>query len=691
MPAFLQNFQVALYCSKKGLLIDIMVTRSQIAAAQRRFDKEDAKYRIQDAIIEYKSMQQLEQKVNVVHLCNKHKIKRATFQRMLKKGITRVENMPKAGRPFDLSYMEECMLSTWVISNQAIGMSVTREQIRRKAADLGRPANDDSSTDMIKTNDWLRAFLKRHPYLSGRSSSSLDRSKAQFANPITVKNFYSLLKTLVDRKSVVTAENVKITPVIFNMDESMIDIVSLMERRRLVVIGLRGTRNAYNPIEKKQDHVTILESVGSNGMVIPPLVIFKGKMEVPGLLEKCPPGSKIEYSPNGWTNEEICCIWMRHFVEHTAHIENRILLLDGHASHYAYDAIDLAKKNNISVLTFPSNCTHVLQPLDVGVFNNFKQKMKTQLGQLLVTRTDLNLSQARTCKETICDLIKLAHTECMVPNVILHAFRETGIAPLDEKRLLDSGKLSPSLASSVNADSATIVVASFCKKYRDQVKKVLETAKMGVSSPTMGIFVELSDIQTCHDRIAIEDATPPIDLTASSSSSSSPAPVATTTITRKVEKNKHLDLLNSFVEKHAKRGSQEYTELQLALTHVRAKSTLQIVRSIPPPSKRQKPSTGKLSGKAEILTDDAWMDKANEMEKEQEAKTPSKRKSEVKEDGGPQKKSKTVVSSKQSAAMDSSFSSTQPTATPSTGISTSSTISNKVRIKFKPTKQATKS
>ena len=45
-----------------------------------------------------------------------------------------------------------------------------------------------------------------------------------------------------------------------------------------------------------------------------------------------------------------------------------VLIEDGHASHITIEVIELAKKNDVHLLCLPSHTSHILQPLDIGVF-----------------------------------------------------------------------------------------------------------------------------------------------------------------------------------------------------------------------------------------------------------------------------------------------------------------------------------
>src|SRR5947199_5347512 len=50
----------------------------------------------------------------------------------------------------------------------------------------------------------------------------------------------------------------------------------------------------------------------------------------------------------------------------------RLLLLDGHNSHVTADFIQFAIDKRIILLCFPPHTTHLLQPLDVGVFGPYQ-------------------------------------------------------------------------------------------------------------------------------------------------------------------------------------------------------------------------------------------------------------------------------------------------------------------------------
>ena len=86
-------------------------------------------------------------------------------------------------------------------------------------------------------------------------------------------------------------------------------------------------------------------------------------------------------SESGWMETEQFQEWFEMvFVKYTQSIEGpKLLLLDGHASHFSIKVIEIADANNIHIICMPAHSTHLLQPLDVGVFHHFKSAWRKTL------------------------------------------------------------------------------------------------------------------------------------------------------------------------------------------------------------------------------------------------------------------------------------------------------------------------
>ena len=76
-------------------------------------------------------------------------------------------------------------------------------------------------------------------------------------------------------------------------------------------------------------------------------------------------------SDKGWTDGEIGIGYIKDFDKQTktkANGKTRLLLLDGHNSHFTLESIQSTITANIVVFCYPEHSTHVLQGLDVVAF-----------------------------------------------------------------------------------------------------------------------------------------------------------------------------------------------------------------------------------------------------------------------------------------------------------------------------------
>ncbi|KAJ4436116.1 hypothetical protein ANN_18743 [Periplaneta americana] len=77
---------------------------------------------------------------------------------------------------------------------------------------------------------------------------------------------------------------------------------------------------------------------------------------------------------SGWMTAENFVHVMVHFIKfsYSSFTRQTLLICDNHESHTSVEAINLAKANDVHILTVPPHSTHMMQPLDVGVMKPFQ-------------------------------------------------------------------------------------------------------------------------------------------------------------------------------------------------------------------------------------------------------------------------------------------------------------------------------
>jgi len=80
---------------------------------------------------------------------------------------------------------------------------------------------------------------------------------------------------------------------------------------------------------------------------------------------------------SGWMTDPLFLKALQHFKQNIrcSKEEHILVLLDNHKNHCKPDAILYCREYDVVICTFPPNCTHRLQPLDVGVMGTLKAKV----------------------------------------------------------------------------------------------------------------------------------------------------------------------------------------------------------------------------------------------------------------------------------------------------------------------------
>ena len=106
-------------------------------------------------------------------------------------------------------------------------------------------------------------------------------------------------------------------------------------------------------------------TISAAGTYIPPLIIYKGKRMIPGLLDGAPPSSVIGFTETGYMRESLFQKYIEHFIRSIPPARPVLLILDGHKSYVSYINVNICHNNNILLYTLPPHTTHILQPAEL--------------------------------------------------------------------------------------------------------------------------------------------------------------------------------------------------------------------------------------------------------------------------------------------------------------------------------------
>lgn len=182
--------------------------------------------------------------------------------------------------------------------------------------------------------------------------------------------------------------------------------------------------------------VTVTQGVSATGVVIPPFIIYKGRVHLSGWYQEVgiPPDWVLAVSENRWTNNALGLEWLKHF---DAFIKTRmvgvyrLLILDSHKSHVSQKFKDFCEENKIITLCIPPHSSHTLQPLDVGCFAPLKLWYSQHIRALAQRRVfHINkMGFLPTSRDAFFEIFTEAN--------IRSSFRGAGLVPLDAQAVLD--------------------------------------------------------------------------------------------------------------------------------------------------------------------------------------------------------------------------------------------------------------
>ena len=206
----------------------------------------------------------------------------------------------------------------------------------------------------------------------------------------------------------------------------------------------------------------MLPTICADGTSLAPTVIYKGEAFQTKWLQENPLDARyfschetvpqanfslrMGYQKKGYTSGEIGVSWLKDWDKQTkakANGQTRLLLVDGHSSHYTLGFLEYAQNNNVVVLCYPSHSTHVYQGLDVVIFSALKRAWSDEQDRFeergpAVTKLNFMAIYAK------------AHTRTFTESNIQAAFAKTGVVPYNPD-VVTMQMMAPSLSTSTTS------------------------------------------------------------------------------------------------------------------------------------------------------------------------------------------------------------------------------------------------
>ena len=148
-------------------------------------------------------------------------------------------------------------------------------------------------------------------------------------------------------------------------------VVSLDNYRKGKIQGMQQ--------DGSREWITLLAAIVGDGTCLSPAIIMPGEAGYVGdtwiqdYEYQFDNRALFAVTKSGWINSDLALQWLKRIVEPetaaaAAGGQYRLLLLDGHSCHLTMDFLNYCLEKRIILGFLPPHTTHMLQPLDVGIF-----------------------------------------------------------------------------------------------------------------------------------------------------------------------------------------------------------------------------------------------------------------------------------------------------------------------------------
>jgi hypothetical protein len=366
----------------------------------------------------------------------------------------------------NLSQQQEAELLRYITRLTERGLPPTRQMIQSFASCIAKKEVSIS---------WVDRFIKRNSEsLLPRWTLGIDSNRHNADSGEKYKAYFNLLHSKITKYGVEPQHT-------YNMDEKGFLLGITGRSKRIFNRALYESRQVRQSIQDgSREWISLMACICADGSTVDPALIYRSTAETlqSSWVEEIDVNSHrvfITSSTSGWSNNEIGLQWLIQVFDRCtkqkARRQWRLLILDGHGSHVTMDFINYCDQNKILLAIFPPHATHTLQPLDVCVFKSLSAAYSHQLTTYLYRSQGL----VTVAKKDFFTLLWSAWTTSVTPQLIMRAFKCTGISPPDPTPILSRFNPAPPPEQDSRERSTSVLSASDWRKIDRLLKVVADT------------------------------------------------------------------------------------------------------------------------------------------------------------------------------------------------------------------------
>lgn len=315
---------------------------------------------------------------------------------------------------------EEELLVEFSLYMSKHGFPLTKQQLVSFASTIYKRQHRRVAFSKLGQTWWLNFRKRQEKNITIQTADSVVRGRTLCVRKEAVDQFFHLLATIMD------AHGLRDKPQqIFNCNETSFQLGR--KKATLAKAPSLGCR----PAPGLRDHISVLACFSAAGEDIPPFIVYS-KAYPGGVCYKTqgPLNALYGWSDSGCINTELFKKWfLKHLLPHAPKERPLLLIFDGHKYPVNLEVVEAARKQDIILLCIPPHCSHVLEPLDTGLFAHFKRRFASFAGDGGTLDTHFVVSKKEftgVFKETYSLAKEVEGVE-----MVKEGFRKCGLYPLN--------------------------------------------------------------------------------------------------------------------------------------------------------------------------------------------------------------------------------------------------------------------
>lgn len=363
----------------------------------------------------------LEKPIPLTHLATLFEV---PYQRLRHRYQGKPSKSTRAATGRKLSKEQELILEAYLRRCDEIGVSARLRMVAISANSILARYHEDPATPPPRVGShWAERWFQRNPQWHKKRQQPLDAVRKAAHEVSDIEWWFNKFNDTMTTYGIQPSD-------LWNMDETGFRIGITKNK---VVLTLEPKKKNFLPTASNRESLTVVEAINAAGCSIQPMVILHGKQHQAAWFKHLHDDTLVGLSDSGYTNDILTLAWLEHFDELSKKQQVgafRLLLLDNYGSHCTKEFIDYCDNNNIIPFALPAHSTHILQPLDVVVFQPYKHWHAEAVD--LAARagcTDYNRV------EYLADFERF-RLQAITPSTIQSAFKKTGLYPFNPQKVL---------------------------------------------------------------------------------------------------------------------------------------------------------------------------------------------------------------------------------------------------------------